>query len=76
MHRDPRHLQRLQRGAQHLHQLGPRATAELLAELADQAGCWPAMLATLAAYQQRLTPALVRAAGGDGFPPKPIRHVA
>ena len=63
---------RLQRGAEHLHELGPRALAEFLAELAQRIGGMPATLGMLTEYQ-RLTPGMVRAAGGDQFPPPPLR---
>ena len=59
---------RLERGARRLHALGPRAVAELLAEVGRHTGAQPFILARLAAYG-RLTPALVRAAGADGFTP-------
>lgn len=58
---------RLDRGAEHLHQLGARATAELLAEVAARIGGGPAILAVLTEWE-RLTPGQVRAAGADRFP--------
>ena len=56
---------RIEAGSLHLHRLGPRATAELLLELgsADQ------VLAALDRYR-RVTPALLRAVGGDRFAPR------
>lgn len=60
---------RLDRGAEHLHRLGARATAELLAEVASRIGGAPAILATLAEWE-RLTPGQVRAARASGFPPR------
>lgn len=60
---------RLERGAQRLHALGPRAVAELLAEVGQHTGARPFILARLAAYG-RLTPAQVRSAGADRFPPR------
>jgi hypothetical protein len=75
-HRDTLDRLRLQRGAEHLHRCGPRIGAEFLAELADQIGGLPAALRLLAEYEQRLTPELLRAAGGDRFPAKPLRQVA
>ena len=63
---------RLQRGVAHLCALGPRAVTELLAEVADSAGCAPCILDHLARYQ-RLTPAMVRAAGGERIPPRALR---
>ncbi len=61
---------RFQRGAEHLHDLGPRAIAEYLTEVAAIIGGFPAMLATLEEYQRRLNPDMLRAAGGDRFPPR------
>ncbi len=74
-YRDPLETLRLQRGAEHLHKLGARATAEFLAELALKIGGTPAMIGLLAEYQ-RLSPGMVRAVGGDRFPPLPVRQVA
>ena len=65
---------RLQRGAEHLHTLGPRAVAELLAEVAQSIGGTPCILDRLQKYE-RLRPAVVRATGGDRFPPGPVRPV-
>jgi hypothetical protein len=65
---------RLERGAAHLHRLGPRATAELLAALTARIGGGPALLGLLAEYE-RLSPGMVRAAGGDRFPPRPLHLV-
>jgi hypothetical protein len=61
---------RLQRGAEHLTELGSRTVAEFLAEIADQIGGMPAMLRLLAEYQNRLTPEMIRAARADKFPPR------
>ena len=66
---------RLQRGTQHLHKLGPRAVAGFLEDLADHIGGMPAALGLLAKYEQRLSPAMIRAAGGDRFPPRPLHGV-
>ena len=65
---------RLERGAKHLHSLGPRATAELLAEVAEQIGGMPCILGRLEEYRRRLTPDLLRAVGGDRFPPRPLHE--
>ena len=67
---------RLQRGAEHLHALGTRALAEMLAELARDRCDLADTLARLDAWQDGLTPELVRAAGGDRFAPRPLREVA
>lgn len=75
MSSDPFVSLRLQRGAEHLHALGPRAVAEFLAEVSGKIGGLPAIQSLLVEYQ-RLTPGMVRAAGGDRFPPRPLRIVA
>ena len=72
---DPASRLRLQRGAEHLHLLGDRATAEFLAEVADRIGGMPAILRLLAEYQQRLTPDMLRATGGHRFPARRLRVV-
>jgi hypothetical protein len=72
---DPLSRLRLQRGAEHLHALGPRATAELLAEVADRIGGMPAIMGLLTEYQQRLSPQLLRSVGGHRFPARPMRVV-
>jgi hypothetical protein len=64
---------RRQQLARHLHQLGGRATAEFIAEMAERFG--PYVDDRLAAYVRRLNPEILRAAGGDGFPRAPIRVV-
>jgi len=66
---------RLERGAAHLHCLGARATAEFLAELAARIGGMPACLGLLAEFQARLSPAMIRAAGADRMPPRPLRMI-
>ena len=65
---------RLQRGAEHLHDLGPRALAEFLAEIAATIDGRPAIMGMLAKYRRRLTPAMIRVAGGDCFPRRPLRE--
>ena len=74
-HRNSLDVLRLQRGADHLHRLGARATAEALAEIADRIGGLPAILGILIEYEQKLTPAMIRAARADRFPPRPLRQV-
>jgi hypothetical protein len=66
---------RLQRGAEHLHRLGPRAIAEVLAEIGRQAGCMDDVLELLGQYRARLTPELLHQVGGDRFPPRAPREV-
>lgn len=67
-------LRRLKRGVEHLHTLGPRAMAEMLVALAARIAGLPAILALLAEYQH-LSPAMIRDAGGDVFPPPALRLV-
>ena len=55
---DPLVRLRLQRGVEHLHQLGPRAI-----------GCLPAALELLGEFEQRITPAMLHATGGDQSAP-------
>jgi hypothetical protein len=66
---------RLQRGAEHLHRLGPRAIAELLAEIGHRADCLDDVLEVLGRYRAGLTPELLRQVGGDRFPPSVPREV-
>ncbi len=63
----PQDRLRIDAGARHLHALGPRATAELLAQVADWTG--PALMLTWLDEYQRLTPEIVRDVGADGFAP-------
>jgi hypothetical protein len=76
VHLQPLDRLRLERGVLHLHNLGPRAEAEFLAELAGKIGGLPAILGLLAEYQAKLSPAKLRASGGDRFPPRALRRVA
>src|SRR5690242_15403776 len=48
---DPFTAARLERGALHLHKLGARATAELLAEVGNRIGGMTTILAVLGEYQ-------------------------
>ena len=66
---------RLQRGAEYLHGLGPRATAEFLAEIGIAAGCLPLILGRLAEYERRLDPVILRRVGGDRFPSRALLAV-
>ena len=66
---------RLQRGAEHVHRLGARALAELLLQMARERRDVDDMLALLDAWRDGLTPAMVRAAGGDCFPPRVLLEV-
>lgn len=67
---------RLQRGAEHVHRLGARALAELLAELARDRCDLAGTLDRLDRWREGLSPELVRAAGGDQFAPRPLHEVA
>jgi len=66
---------RLRRGAEHVHSLGPRALAELLAELARDQCDLAATLDRLDAWHVGLSPELLHAVGGDSFPRQPILAV-
>ena len=61
---------RLERGLAHLDRLGSRAKVEFWIEFAGRVGGMPAMLGLLAEYEQRLTPAMIRMAGGA----RPLRR--
>ncbi len=61
---------RFRRQVEHLHRLGPRAIGELLCEVAGGKDLDRA----LEPYQ-RLTPDLLKALGGNRFPPVPIHEV-
>ncbi len=58
----------------HLHALGPRATAEAVAEIAARIGGLPAITAVVNEYR-RLPPMQLREAGGDRLPPRVLRRV-
>lgn len=68
LHR-PADALRLQRGAEHLHRLGARATAEFLCGCAVVHGCDADLLDRLDDWRERLSPVLVREVGADRFPP-------
>ena len=78
-HRDPAALindldrLRMQRAALHVYKLGPRALAELLIELDRRAA--PGIVVTALAAFAAITPAVIRAAGGDRMPPRPLREL-
>jgi hypothetical protein len=59
---------RFRRQVLHLRELGPRAIAELLVEIAQRADCAPVILELLDEYEDRLTPDMVHLVGGDQFP--------
>ena len=66
----PSRSRRRHRQIEHIHQLGPRAIEELVVEVANGEDLDTA----LEAYQ-RLTPELLKATGGDRFPPAPLHEV-
>jgi len=59
---------RFERHVVRVHSLGPRPLAELLAEIAAATG-QPDMIADRLQAYARLDPEIVRAVGGDRFPP-------
>jgi hypothetical protein len=61
-------LFRLQRGAEHVHRLGTRPLAELLAQIGAEHDCIADILALLDQWRERLAPDTVRLVGGDRFP--------
>ena len=74
VHLQPLDQQRLQRGVDHVHGLGSRATAEALAEVVHRIGGLPTVLAVLGEFST-INRRQVRAAGADQFPPRPLRRV-
>ena len=63
------------RAIEQLHALGPRATGELISDLAEAEDCDRAVLDLLFRYG-RLTPGMVRVAGAEKMPPNPVHLVA
>lgn len=72
---DPISRCRLQRGAEHMCALGPRATAEFLAEIGARIGGMPCIMGLLTEYERRLTPEMIRLADAGRFPPRPLHLV-
>ncbi len=66
---------RLQRGAEHVHRLGARALAELLAQVAREGRDLRGTLDLMDEWRDGMSPAMVHAAGGDCFPPLVLREV-
>ncbi len=62
------------RQVERLHRLGPRATAELLAEIGAERGIQTVIDQKLTSYVE-LEPEAIEAAGGDEFWPAPVREV-
>ena len=65
---------RFRRQVEHLHRLGPRATAELLAEIGAERGITTIIDRKLERYAE-LEPETLEAAGGDRFWPAPVHEV-
>ncbi len=65
---------RFRRQVERLHQLGPRATAELLAEIGAERSIQTIIEHKLATYAE-IDPAAIEAAGGLEFWPAPLRAV-
>ena len=62
------------RKVERLHRLGPRITAELLAEIGAERGIQTIIDQKLDAYSE-LDPRMIEAAGGSDFWPAPIREI-
>ncbi len=62
---------RWERQIERVHSLGPRAVAELLAEIAAATGQHVRVVDLVEEYA-RLDPELIRAVGADNFPPMPL----
>ena len=67
---------RLQRGAQHVHALGPRAVAEMVAQVAREGLDLPGTLDLMDRWRDGLSAERLAATHGDRFPPRPLREVA
>ncbi len=65
---------RFRRQVEHLHRLGPRATAELLTEIGVERSIMTIIDRKLDRYVD-LDPAAVEAVGGGDFWPAPLREV-
>ena len=65
---------RFRRQVERLHDLGPRATGELLAEIGEQRACRTFIDGRLEAYA-RLDPDVIRELNGDKFPRPPLHRV-
>ncbi len=65
---------RWERMIEHIHSLGPRPLAEMLAEIAAATGQHVRVVDLVEEYAA-LDPAVLRAVGGDRFPPIPLEVV-
>ncbi|MGI4942142.1 MAG: hypothetical protein ACRYHQ_16535 [Janthinobacterium lividum] len=66
---------RLQRGAQHVHDLGPRAVAELVTHVAREGLDLPGALDLMDRWRDGLSMEMLAAARGDRFPPRVLLQV-
>lgn len=66
---------KFRRDVQHLHDLGPRAVAELLAGIGERYSIRLDIERRLKQYGQ-LTAAMLEVTGGDQFPPTPLHIVS
>jgi hypothetical protein len=66
---------RLQRGAQHVHDLGPRAVAEMVAHVASEGLDLTGALDLMDRWRAGLSVEMMAAARGDRFPPRPLHEV-
>lgn len=60
---------RFRRGSEHMHRLGPRAIAELLAEIGAAHGITGDVLERLEAWRRLRPETLAAVLGGQQFPP-------
>lgn len=66
---------RLQRGAQHVHDLGPRAVAEMVAHVAREGLDLPGALDLMDRWRAGLSVEMMAAARGDRFPRRALLQV-
>jgi hypothetical protein len=66
---------RFDRSAAKLDRLGARCTAEFLAEVGQQHGIAMDVLTRAENWTSKLSPEMLRTAGADRFPPRPLRCV-
>ena len=66
---------RLQRGAEHVHDLGPRAVAEMVAHVAREGLDLAGALDLMDRWRDGLSVEMMAAARGDRFPPRVLLQV-
>lgn len=76
MRPDPTAAQRRQRHAAALHRLGPRVMLEMLEEIERVHGLPAGDLDARLGVYAAADPDVLRALGGDRFPPRPLRGVS